>query len=229
MKNQRLETIATFLDKEDHLADIGCDHGYLAILAIEKGINHIQLIDNKQEPLNSAIQNLSTYHMYQNHRINLDFTLASGLDQINNNIDTITICGMGGHLIVDLLDANFEKVKKLKKMILQANTDLAFLRFYLSKHQILIKEEKIIKDNGKYYEVICCHYQKDGSKTLLTEDEIYFGPYLLSQRSTTFLEKWQGQLGTLEQIKKAHKIVDTELDRKINRIKKILFLDDNFH
>ena len=45
--NKRLEKVAELLDEYDLLADIGCDHGYLGIMALNKGIKFVQFIDNK--------------------------------------------------------------------------------------------------------------------------------------------------------------------------------------
>ena len=63
MKNIRLEKVLSFIDKTDCLADVGCDHGYLAIMAIEKGVSFVQLIDNKKGPLDSAKINLKHYQV----------------------------------------------------------------------------------------------------------------------------------------------------------------------
>ena len=113
MINKRLEIISSFIDKNDSLADIGCDHGYLGIMALNKGVNYVQFIDNKIGPLSSAKLNCENIN---NDKI--EFTLSSGLNDLNNQVDTIAICGMGGELIVDILKADLNKAKNLKKMIL---------------------------------------------------------------------------------------------------------------
>ena len=41
----RLNAALDWIDLNDRLADIGCDHGYLAIEALKKGIPFVQLID----------------------------------------------------------------------------------------------------------------------------------------------------------------------------------------
>lgn len=218
MKNIRLETVAQYLSQEDSLADIGCDHGYLGILAIQKGITFLQLIDNKQEPLNSAINNLKDYKQ----TITVNFTLSSGLDDLLPEIDTISLCGMGGRLIASLLDEQIEKVKKLKKIIIQANTDLPFLRTFLASKSLLITNEAIVKEANKFYEIMVCHYVENSPKTALSEAETFFGPYLLMERSETFLEKWNQQLNKLKMIKNQHSLADIELTKKIMLIDTML-------
>ena len=43
----RLNAALDWIDCNDLLADIGCDHGYLAIEALKKGVPFVQLIDEK--------------------------------------------------------------------------------------------------------------------------------------------------------------------------------------
>ena len=54
----RLHAALDWVNQDDLLADIGCDHGYLASLALQKGIKFVQLIDNKEGPLSVARRNL---------------------------------------------------------------------------------------------------------------------------------------------------------------------------
>ena len=61
MLSKRLEEVLKYIDKEDIVADIGCDHGYLGIACLNKGVAFVQLIDNKEGPLSQAKQNLKNY------------------------------------------------------------------------------------------------------------------------------------------------------------------------
>ena len=62
---KRLETIIKFINQDDIVADIGCDHGYLLKLAIEnKNIKKGYAIDNKKGPLDTAIKNLKISNAY---------------------------------------------------------------------------------------------------------------------------------------------------------------------
>ena len=48
MLSIRLQQVLKYISSDDYVADIGCDHGYLTIAAIEKGVKFVQLIDNKE-------------------------------------------------------------------------------------------------------------------------------------------------------------------------------------
>ena len=120
MKNIRLETVLNYINKEDKLADVGCDHGYLAIMALNKGVEFVQLIDNKEGPLASAKQNLSLYDNYKN----IEYSLSSGISKLNKCVNTVAICGMGGELIAQILEADIEVAKNNIKFILQRLNEL---------------------------------------------------------------------------------------------------------
>ena len=222
MNSIRLNELAAFVESNDKLADIGCDHGYLCILAIKKGVTFLQLIDNKIGPLKSSIKNLRSYSIYNDKKININYTLSSGLKDLLPEIDTITLAGMGGKLIIKILNDDFEKAKKLQKIIIQANTDLYLLREYLDNNNLKIINEKIICESEKYYEIIVACYDENHLKGSLSDDEKFFGPLLLMERSQTFLDKWNRQLMKLESIKAKQKASEKNIDEKINYIKSTL-------
>ena len=187
MINKRLEIISSFIDKNDSLADIGCDHGYLGIMALNKGVNYVQFIDNKIGPLSSAKVNCENIN---NDKI--EFTLSSGLNDLNSQVDTIAICGMGGELIVDILKADLNKAKNLKKMILQPNKNEAKLREFLFSNGFIIIDEEIVYDKEKYYEIIIA--QHSANKCFYNDLDIKYGPYLRIKKSNVFIDKWNKKL-----------------------------------
>ena len=91
---ERLKSILQFINEDDIVADIGCDHGYLLELAIKyKNIKKCYAVDNKIGPLNSAKKNLEKYD-------NVSFVLSDGLIELDSDdINCVVIAGMGGMLI----------------------------------------------------------------------------------------------------------------------------------
>ncbi len=215
MNNLRLQTIANYIESDDYLADIGCDHGYLGIIALNKGVKNIQLIDNKQGPLDSAMRNLKKYQLNDN---NVIFTLSSGLDKLSENVSTVVMAGMGGYLIIKLLEENLIKAKKLNKIIIQANSEISNVRKFLDDNKFKIISESIVCDKHKFYEIIVCKYDNE-YENHLSEDEIFFGPFLLIDCSETFLNKWKEYVIKLENIKKVQNKDIISIDNKINYIK----------
>ena len=212
MVNKRLEIVNKYIDIDDTLADIGCDHGYLGIMAINKGVKFVQFIDNKQGPLSSAKQNCANINEDY-----LEFTLSSGLNNLNPKVDTIAFCGVGGELLVEVLKEDLDKAKKLKKLILQPNKNEASLRKFLSDNNFEILNEEVVFDKDKYYEIIICSYT---DKVLKYSDlDIKYGPILRINKSTSFINKWNDKLTKYQKINQNNPSLYTN---EIEEIKEII-------
>ena len=128
--SKRLQAIADLIEKYKQgeiLADIGTDHAYLPCYLVEKGIiEKSYACDIASGPINASIETIQQYQL-QKYVIPL---LGSGMNPIiDKNIDMISICGMGGKLIVDILNEHQEFLKN-HRFILQANVGLEVLREY---------------------------------------------------------------------------------------------------
>ena len=211
---KRLETIIKYINNNDIVADIGCDHGYLGIMALNKGIEFVQFIDNKIGPLNQAKKNCENIDSKK-----IQFTLASGITALEEHIDTICICGMGGELICDILEENLSAAKLLKKIILQPNRNEPNLRKYLMTNGFVITNEEIVYENSKYYEIIVCHYTNKMIE--YAEEELLFGPVLMKKREENFVNKWNEKLVEFLRIQQVSNN-NFENDHKIDLVKNIL-------
>ncbi|MBQ4571584.1 MAG: SAM-dependent methyltransferase [Bacilli bacterium] len=212
----RLNAALDWIDLNDRLADIGCDHGYLAIEALKKGIPFVQLIDNKEGPLNVARNNLNKYD-YNNKT---KFTLASGLLELDSKVNCVAILGMGGELIINILEEGYEKSSNVNKFILEANTKVPSLRKYLFNNKYEIVSEKIVKENNKYYELILC--KKTNSIIEYDDLDIEFGPILRKEKSPIFIEKWTNVYNKYQNIINKSEIIPDKLVKDCKMIEEIL-------
>lgn len=182
LKSIRLNGALELIDPALNYADIGADHGYLAMAMKDAGVKVVQVVENKVGPLGHAKENLQDYD-------DVIFTLADGLTTLDSKIEAVTILGMGGLNIVGIIDHSLEVAKSLKQLILQPNSKIHELRQFLSEQHFKITDEKIVYEQGKYYEIIACVY--DELSLPLTEEEIYFGPVLIRRKSTLFVNKYE--------------------------------------
>lgn len=161
--SKRLETVASFIDKKDKsVIDIGCDHGLLSIFLAEKYQNlNIIASDVNDNALESARRNVSKYKLEDR----IDIRLGSGLSVIkeSDHIDTIVIAGMGANTIIGFLKYYQDKLKNIKKIIIQSNTDLYFLRKNMTSIGYYIADEKLVLDKDKIYTVVMF---KQGKKNI---------------------------------------------------------------
>lgn len=190
--SKRIKKIIEYIDVEDKVADVGCDHGYLCLGCIEKGISFVQNIDNKSGPLETAKRNLREYEEAHN----IIYTLSDGLDDLDQQVDTVVISGMGGDLITQIIDKNLDKAKKLKKLIIIAHTKVPSLREALTKN-FQIVDEDLVEDNDKMYEIIIF---KPYRLAKYNYEDILLGPILKKKKSALFLKKIKRRLVEIDRI-----------------------------
>lgn len=154
MKSLRLLAIASLIDKGSSVLDVGTDHAYLPIfLSQNKKCKSIIASDVSSNALKIAKDNLKKYHIDD-----VKLILSNGLDSINDDYDTIVLAGMGTSTIIKIL----ENKKLPNTLIISSNNDLYKLRKFMNKIKYKIKEEIVILEKNKYYDII--KYQKGNEK-----------------------------------------------------------------
>ena len=223
MIDNRLLKVSEYING-DTLLDVGSDHAYLAIYAVQN-----DLVKNAicGEVVNGPYEN-----SLKNVRLNMlddkiDVRLGSGLLVLENEqVDSITICGMGGPLIADIIEEGFSKLINKPRFILSANTFAEPIRRVLVNRDYHVVDETIVKDEKKelYYETIVMDYGKEE----YSEEELYFGPINLEKRSAMFLEKLNGEAEHLNNVietinnKSKNKSGLDVLENRYKRIKAVL-------
>ena len=220
--SSRLEKLANYVEDQSYIVDIGCDHGLLDIYLIQNRTDmKIIASDINQNALNNAKKNIQKYHLESK----ITTVLSNGLDNIDTtSVDTIVIAGMGAHTIVGILYNNLKKIKKVKKIVLQSNNDLDFLRYKVTKIGYYIAKEELVEDAGIIYTII---EFRQGYR-FYTKKQLYFGPSLLKENSKLFCQKCEIELKKLQQfypmIPKNHYHHRRKTYWKIRKIQKILKL-----
>lgn len=190
--SKRLQAIADLIIKYKHghiLGDIGTDHAYLpCYLVSQHNFSKAYACDIAKGPIQASIETIQSYHL-ENKVIPL---LGSGIQPLlDKKVDMISLCGMGGKLIVDILNEYPDYIKD-QRLFIQANVGLEVLREYLPLHHFEILDEDIVKDAHHIYEIIVC--QKTTKTLSYNENDFYFGPCLRQNKNALFYQKWQRQL-----------------------------------
>lgn len=189
--SKRLDAISKLVEKYKHgevLADIGSDHGYLPCDLVSRGvIEKAYACDIAEGPLNASIENIQINQL-ENKVIPL---LGSGMNPIiGKKVNMISIAGMGGILMVEILN-EYRDLLKNYRFVLQANVGIEILREYLDKNHLKIIDEGIVEDAHHIYEIIVCEYDES---TSYTKEDYYFGPILRKNKNDLFYKKWQRML-----------------------------------
>ena len=214
----RLSSVAKYINGYDTLADIACDHGYLGIYAAKNySLKEVLLTDINEMPLASAKENIKKFNLDDI----ITTKLGNGLKPLTKDYDVITICGIGGILMTEILANDLERIKNSKRLILCPNTDSYNVRKFLNDNNFKIEFEEVVYDY-KFYEIIVCSYNDEFLN--YNELELKYGPCLLKEKTQEFIKLHEKQLNLLSS--QLPNITNSEqkdkILSKINEIKKIL-------
>jgi len=147
MLNKKLKTIASLVNKEDVVIDIGCDHAYLAIYLKKNNLcKEVYASDISPNVLKTAKQNI------KESKIKITTYLSDGFKNITNNtINTAIISGMGSSTIVKIMK---EAPNNIKKYIISSNNEQDILRKESLKMGYYVQKEIVVFENHKYYPII---------------------------------------------------------------------------
>lgn len=175
--NDRLLTAVPFIREGKKFADIGTDHAYLPIYLLSIGkIESAIAADINKGPIEKADENIKKYGFDGRAKV----VLCDGLSKISScEADDIAIFGMGGELIVKIIDAAEWLKCPDKRIILQPMTHPEKLREYLAKEGYRIVGETLSLDRGKIYQTICAEY--DGIAREFDDFTLTFGYHILSE------------------------------------------------
>ncbi|NBF02190.1 tRNA (adenine-N(1))-methyltransferase [Pseudomonas sp. Fl5BN2] len=183
----RLERVAAHVPAGARLADIGSDHGYLPVALMRRGAIATAVAGEVAlTPFHAAERTVRESSLEQR----ITVRLADGLAAIEaaDRITAISICGMGGETIRDILDSGKAHLSGQERLILQPNGGEQPLRQWLMENDYRILCEELLRENRFDYEIIVA--ERAGPVTYSAE-ELYFGPLQMQARSPAFLAKWQ--------------------------------------
>lgn len=215
--SRRLQLIADYVTTGSRIADIGSDHAMLPVYLLQIGKCPSAIAGELNKgPFEAARKQAADAGLSQR----LTVRQGDGLNVLEpGEADTITIAGMGGSLMSDILEAGFlnGKLQGVKELVLQPNVGEAIVREWLLQHGWYLEEECIIEEDGKIYEIM--HAVKSDQADSLNE-KLYnadflnlklnkavllavlkqMGPHLLRAPKPVLIKKWRHELDKLARI-----------------------------
>jgi tRNA (adenine22-N1)-methyltransferase len=217
--SKRLQTIADRVTAGARAADIGSDHALLPVYLLQSGKCPSAIAGELNEgPLQAAKKQIAEAGLTKA----IAARKGNGLAVLEpGEADTVTIAGMGGSLMADILEAGRQagKLAGVRELVLQPNVGEEIVRKWLAVHGYVLQSETLLEEDGKLYEVL---HALSGSESpegvtnaslydpsflaiaLETEQKrewLYrMGPYLLRQRAELLHDKWRHEIGKLERI-----------------------------
>lgn len=198
--SKRLEMVASFVNKGSNLADIGTDHGYIPIILVLRGIVGSAIaMDVKTGPLERAANHVRLFHLEDR----IETRLSDGVVQLKaGEADSVVIAGMGGDLVVHILEEGRHLWDDVSQWVLSPQSELDKVRGYLKEHGFSITREAMVFEEGKYYTVMDVVRGEMGE---MSPAEQLYGRYLIQNKDLvlqSFLEKERIKVSNIiEQIK----------------------------
>jgi len=186
----RLERVAAHVPAGARLADIGSDHGYLPVALMRRGAIEAAVAGEVAlTPFQAAQRTVRENDL----QARITVRQANGLAAINpaDRITAISICGMGGETIRDILENGKTHLSGDERLILQPNGGEQPLRLWLMENGYRILSEEVLRESRFDYEIIVA---ERAEAVRYTDKELYFGPLQMQARSPAFLIKWQHKL-----------------------------------
>ncbi|MCQ2087240.1 MAG: class I SAM-dependent methyltransferase [Bacilli bacterium] len=191
--SKRLETIASLVP-QSIVADIGSDHGKLMIELFNSGkITKGYAVENKKGPYSRLVKALEEEGIIDN----VIPMLSDGITELPKCVNTVVIAGMGGKAIVNILKKDLSKLANVDTLVIDAHSCLPYLREEVSKIGYQIAEERIIKEDEIFYEII--KFVKSGI-AFYSDDDYEFGPILRKEKSALFKEKYQSRIDEIDNL-----------------------------
>lgn len=201
--SQRLTQVAQLIPIGARVADIGTDHAYLPVqLALEGKISSAVASDINEGPVNAAKAHVEKYQLQSV----IDVRQGDGLEVLEpGEVDVVVLAGMGGPLITSLLEKGRPILQSVSRIVVQPNVCSHLVRAWFMNHDWELKEEKIVEEKGKVYEILMAEPGPgEAPYAGLTEDEkaqaLFMGPYLLKEKSEAFRQKWKREYELRQQI-----------------------------
>ena len=185
--SKRMRLVADMVH-EKRVVDIGCDHAFVSIyLAQKPDMERVIAMDVKTGPIDIAKANVAAYMLADK----IDVRMSDGFAKLTKGeADAAVIAGMGGYLMIDILDAGKEHLENGIRLVLQPQSDIPEVRRYLDSVGYIIEDEDMLIEDGKYYTIMRA-VPREENLVEYTEDDYNYGPILLKKKHTVlrkFLE-----------------------------------------
>ena len=182
--SKRLSAVAGLVTEGASVADIGTDHGYIPIyLASRYKEGKWIAMDINAGPLEKAREHIREYGMEEK----IETRLSDGLEALNpGEVHTMIAAGMGGGLVIRILEKTPSVATSIKEFILQPQSEISRVRGYLEENGYRIVCEDMAKEDGKYYFIMRAVHGKEENP--YQEEELMYGRELLKMRHPVLKE-----------------------------------------
>ena len=150
--SKRMQSVADMIQPCDAVGDIGCDHAFVSIYLVEQlRAKRVIASDVRRGPIAIAKRNIEAMNLSDQ----IEIRMGDGLDTIvPGEVNAVVLAGMGGMLMIDILERGEEVVTRCDQLVLQPQSDIEKVRRYLAEKGYHLADEQMLIDAGKYYNLL---------------------------------------------------------------------------
>lgn len=203
--SKRLQAVADLVTAGLRVADVGTDHGYVPIYLVEnkKSPSAIAMDINKG-PLKKAEENIALHGLGDY----IETRLSDGVCKLKDGeADSIIIAGMGGGLVIKIMQAAERLQDTVKEWVLQPQSELWKVRQYLAESGYRIVEEDMVLDEGKFYPMMKVKKEQPEEYNFT---ELCYGKLLLQKKHPVLKQFLDRELQIKEEILEKLDTVNSE-------------------
>ena len=177
MISPRLKAIAEKVPQGSKVADIGTDHGFIPVYLVKNGVAPKVIASDISR---NSLEKTKMLVKEQGFSDSIEVRLGSGLKVLKGGeVDTVIIAGMGGKLIKNILEESPDILKDISRLILQPMSSQSKLRHWLIQNDFTIKDEELVLDNGRIYEIMLVEH---GKQEQWNDIELEISPRLIEKK-----------------------------------------------
>lgn len=193
--SRRLEALLSLVPPCERAADIGTDHGLLAVALKQRGLaRQVIASDLRPGPLGAARALVEKECLEGS----IFLRQGDGLQVLQpGEAEVLVIAGMGGPLMERILSEGASVARQARRLILSPQSDIPHFRSFLETEGYGIVLERLVEEEGKFYFILSV---EPGSSRPLTEVQRAFGSHILEENFPEFQRYLQKEEGKLRDI-----------------------------
>lgn len=213
--SKRLQMVASLVPASETVADVGTDHGYLAVWLLQNGrAQRVQATDIHEGPLMRCRQSALEHGLQDK----IETHLCDGLQFVGaEQAQTIVMAGMGGETMISILAAA-PWTKQGRTLVLQPQSKRPELEHWLNAHGYGLQTAVLCRDAGKLYLAMTAVGGKPGcglcAEALLLRSRDPLLPDLLAAEAQKLTHALRG----MEQAARELKELRTETMQRLEQI-----------
>lgn len=193
--SERLELVLSFVEHGESAADVGTDHGHVPVELVRRNVvKKAVAMDVRKGPLSRATENIALAGLSGQ----IETRLSDGVAKLQSGeADSVVIAGMGGELIIKILENGRHMWDSVKQWVLSPQSEIFKVRRWLLENGFVIRKEDMVLEDGKYYTVMDVRRRKDADPAgeieqvqalgVSEDSRMVYGDYLIRTKNPVLL------------------------------------------